>query len=117
MYETGRLCVKTAGRDAGKYCVIIDAKDDHMVMIDGQTRRRTCNIKHLEPLDKVLKISKGASHSKVVSALKKENIKVVEKKTKQKPIKLKREKTEKKETKSNKQKRPEKKSTKKSKKK
>jgi large subunit ribosomal protein L14e len=58
MYQIGRLCVKLAGRDARKKCVIIDVLDNNFVMIDGQTRRKKCNIRHLEPLDKVLKIKK-----------------------------------------------------------
>jgi len=100
MYEIGRLCVKIAGRDANKKCVIIEVLDDVYVMIDGQTRRRKCNIIHLEPLDKVLKIKKGASHTEVKSVLKKEKILVVDTKPKpkkEKPIKGKA--TEKKETK------------------
>ncbi len=83
MYEIGRLCVKIAGRDARKKCIIVDILDNTFVMIDGQTRRKKCNIKHLEPLDKVLKIKKGASHSEIVDALKKENIEVTETKPKQ----------------------------------
>ena len=91
MYQVGRLCVKLAGRDARKKCVVIEVIDDNFVMIDGQTRRKKCNIRHLEPLDKVLKVKKAASHKEVVDALKKEKIKVVDPKTKktiQKPIKL-----------------------------
>ena len=84
MYQIGRLCVKIAGRDARKKCVIVDVLDKFYVMIDGQTRRRKCNISHLEPLDKVLKISKGASHDAVVDALKDEGIEVQEKKIKEK---------------------------------
>ena len=47
--EIGRICVKTAGRDASKKCVIIDLLDDKYVLIDGETRRRKCNIIHIEP--------------------------------------------------------------------
>jgi len=43
----GRICVKTAGRDAGLKCVIVDVLDDKFVLIDGETRRRKCNILHL----------------------------------------------------------------------
>jgi len=60
MFEIGRLCIKIAGRDSNKKCVIIDVVDDKTVLIDGETRRRKCNIKHLEPLDQVLKVSKNA---------------------------------------------------------
>ena len=68
--EIGRLCVKIAGRDAGKKCVIIDILDDHYVMIDGETRRRRCNILHLEPLSQSLKVEKDATHGDVARALK-----------------------------------------------
>ena len=84
MFEIGRLCVKLAGRDAGRKCIIIEIIDSQFVMIDGQTRRRKCNIRHLEPLPKVLKAKKGASHEEVVELLKKEGFEVVETKPKEK---------------------------------
>jgi large subunit ribosomal protein L14e len=71
MFTIGRVCVKTAGRDAGKKCVIVDIIDKNIVMIDGQTRRRKCSITHLEPLAMVLEIKKGADNKEVVAALKK----------------------------------------------
>lgn len=69
MIEIGRLVVKTAGRDAGLKCVIVDILNDRFVLIDGQTRRRKCNIMHLEPLNQVVDIKKGASHENVSKAL------------------------------------------------
>lgn len=74
MFEIGRMCIKIAGRDAGKKCIIIDVIDSNTVMIDGETRRRECNPKHLELLNKVIKIKKNASHQEVADALKKEGI-------------------------------------------
>ncbi|RLG55185.1 MAG: 50S ribosomal protein L14e, partial [Candidatus Hydrothermarchaeota archaeon] len=48
--EIGRVCVKTAGREAGKRCVIVDIIDKNFVLVDGpEVQRRRCNIKHLEP--------------------------------------------------------------------
>jgi len=82
--EPGRLCLKIAGRDAGKYCVIVDNVDASFVMIDGNVKRKKCNIKHLEPLDKVLKIKKGASTATVHEAMKKEKIKLITTKPKAK---------------------------------
>ncbi|OIO62208.1 hypothetical protein AUJ83_03285 [Candidatus Woesearchaeota archaeon CG1_02_33_12] len=76
MFEIGRLCLKIAGRDAGLKCIVVNTVDNNYVLIDGQTRRRKCNVKHLEPLDKVLKIKKGISHEDVVKELKKESIEV-----------------------------------------
>jgi len=68
--EIGRVVVKTAGRDAGKKAVIVDTLDKNHVLIDGATRRRKCNIAHLEPLEKVIKIEKNASHEDVTKAFK-----------------------------------------------
>ena len=60
MIEKGRLCVKTAGRDAGLKCVIVEIIDNSYVIIDGETRRKKCNIAHLELLDSVLPIKDGS---------------------------------------------------------
>ncbi|MBU0461448.1 MAG: 50S ribosomal protein L14e [Nanoarchaeota archaeon] len=80
MMEVGRLCVKIAGRDAGKKCVVVDVTDDKFVMIDGSTRRRKCNIAHLEPLKETIDIKKGASHAEVAKAFSKLGIEVWESK-------------------------------------
>jgi large subunit ribosomal protein L14e len=84
MFEIGRVCVKIAGRDAGLKCVVVDVLDNNFVLIDGQTRRRKCNMVHLEPLPQKLSIVKGASHEHVVAALKDAGVEVVERKTKAK---------------------------------
>ncbi|MBD3354640.1 50S ribosomal protein L14e [Candidatus Woesearchaeota archaeon] len=76
MLKVGRLCVKIAGRDAGKKCVVVDIIDDNAVLIDGETRRRNCSIKHLEPLKETVKIKKKASHEDIAKALKKLDIEV-----------------------------------------
>ena len=70
MIEIGRLCVKIAGRDAGKKCVIIDILDDKYVLIDGETRRRKCNVLHIEPLSQKIEIKNNAPHDEVAKALK-----------------------------------------------
>ncbi len=74
MIDVGRVCLKIAGRDAGKYGVIVKKIDSNFVMIDGQTRRKKCNIKHLEPLDQKVKITQDAPHASIVSELKKIDI-------------------------------------------
>jgi large subunit ribosomal protein L14e len=88
--EIGRLCIKLAGRDAGKECLIIDIVDNNFVLVDGNTRRKKCNANHLEILPQKADIKKGASHEEVIEALKKLGVKV-EKKA---PPKPKKEKTE-----------------------
>jgi len=86
MIETGRLCVKIAGRDSGKKCVLVEVLDKTFVMIDGETRRRKCNVLHLEPLEEKIDIKKKASHADVKAAFKKIGLEARETKPKAKKI-------------------------------
>ncbi|MGM5481827.1 MAG: hypothetical protein ACQESF_00045 [Nanobdellota archaeon] len=96
MFTTGRICVKTAGRDAGKYCVIVKQTENNKVLIDGQTRRREVNTSHLEPTQKKAKIAEDADQNEIVDVLKKEGIIVKEKgkakSAEKKPVKEKKQK-------------------------
>ena len=72
--EIGRICVKVAGREAGKKCVIVDIIDENFVLITGPkkltgVKRRRANIKHIEPLDKTIDIPRGASDEEVLKAI------------------------------------------------
>ncbi|MEM0004498.1 MAG: 50S ribosomal protein L14e [Desulfurococcaceae archaeon] len=72
--EVGRICVKIAGREAGRKCVIVDLIDENFVLVTGPkqisgVKRRKVNIKHVEPTDKLIKISRGASDEEVLRAL------------------------------------------------
>lgn len=72
--EIGRICVKVAGREAGKKCVIVDIIDENFVLVTGPktlsgVKRRRVNIKHVEPTDKAVKIPKGASDEEVLKAI------------------------------------------------
>ncbi|RAP03006.1 50S ribosomal protein L14e [Methanosphaera stadtmanae] len=56
--EKGRVCVKIAGRETGKKCVIVDVIDENFVEIVGnEVKNKRCNIKHLEPVDKTVGVS------------------------------------------------------------
>jgi len=100
MIEIGRVCMKIAGRDAGKLGVIVEIIDDVFVVLDGEVRRRKVNIKHLEPINKKVEINEKSSHSDVLNALglKEEKKKTKERKTEKGPrpkkVKKKREKPE-----------------------
>jgi len=83
MLSVGRVCVKIAGRDAGKKCVIVEVIDNNYVLVDGMTRRRKCNKIHLEPLNQKLDIKVNASHEDVAKAFK--NIDLEVKTSKPKP--------------------------------
>ena len=72
VYDIGRVCVKTMGREAGKYCVIVDVIDKNFLLIDGLTmRRRRTNYKHIEPTQDMIELKKGADHAAVEDAIKK----------------------------------------------
>jgi len=77
--EIGRVCMKVAGREAGKYCVVIKKVNDAFVEVTGPkiltgVKRRRANIEHLEPLEYILQISDGAADEDVVSALESQNL-------------------------------------------
>ncbi|MFH1771043.1 MAG: 50S ribosomal protein L14e [archaeon] len=95
MYEVGRVCVKIAGRDAGLKCIVVEVLENNLVLIDGQTRRRNCNIKHLEPLSEVIKVKKGISHAEVIKEFKKLKIETKETKPKKATVRLKKQKKKK----------------------
>jgi len=72
VYDIGRVLIKTLGREAGKYCVVVDIIDKNYILVDGLTiRRRRVNYKHIEPTTDMIEIKKGASHENVETAIKK----------------------------------------------
>ncbi len=75
MIEVGRVCVKIAGREANRACVVVDIIDENFVLVTGPkavtgVKRRRCNIKHLEPTKYKIDIKRGASDKEVFEALK-----------------------------------------------
>ncbi len=76
MIEVGRVCMKIAGRDAGKLCVVVNKKDANFVKIKGFTRERVVNIKHLEPLPFTIDVEKEDINKKLEEIAKKLKIKI-----------------------------------------
>ena len=77
--EVGRVCMKIAGREAGKYCVVIKklkdekTKSDTFVMVTGPrfltgVKRRRANINHLEPTPYTLEIKEDSTDEEVLKA-------------------------------------------------
>ncbi len=83
LFEVGRLCLKIAGRDAGRKCVIVEIVDDNYALVDGNVRRKKVNIKHLEPLTESVELGVKASHKEVKAAFDKLGLTIWEKKAKQ----------------------------------
>lgn len=71
--EIGRVCLKIAGRESGKYAVVLKKMKDNFVLITGpkiltRVKRRRCNVDHLEPTPYLLKIKEEASDAEVIKA-------------------------------------------------
>ena len=72
--EVGRICMKTAGRENGKKCVIVDVMDKSFVIITGPkaitgVKRKRTNMSHIMPLQDKVDLKKGASDEEVISTL------------------------------------------------
>lgn len=72
VYEIGRICVKTRGREANYRCVVLNVIDKNNVLVEGlKVKRRACNIKHLAPTKDKLDISKEESSDKLKKTIEK----------------------------------------------
>jgi len=72
--EVGRICVKQAGRENGKKCVVIDVMDKSFVLVTGPkkitgVKRRRVNINHVMPLEDRIEVKRGASDDEVAQVL------------------------------------------------
>ena len=72
--EVGRICIKQAGRETGKKCVIIDVTDKSFVLVTGPkkvtgVKRRRVNINHVTPLQDKIDITRGASDDEVIKMI------------------------------------------------
>ena len=72
--EVGRICVKQAGRENGKKCVVIDVMDKSFVLVTGPKKitgikRRRVNINHVKPLQDKIEVKRGASDDEVTQVL------------------------------------------------
>lgn len=72
--EVGRICVKLAGREAGKKCVVVDVIDKNFVLVTGpkqvnSVRRRRVNVSHIEPTERKIDLKRGENDEEIVKAL------------------------------------------------
>ncbi len=72
--EVGRVCVKVAGRESGRKCVIVDVMDKSFVVVTGPrkvtgVKRRRVNINHVAPTEDTLEIKRGASDEEVTQII------------------------------------------------
>lgn len=74
--EVGRVCVKIAGRESGKYCVVVKKEGNSFVLVTGPKmltgiKRRKANIAHLEPTKYIIPIPENASDELVLDGFEK----------------------------------------------
>ena len=74
LIEKGRVCLKIAGREAGKYCIVLEQPHEGFVTVAGpkavtHVKRRKCSIFHIEPTEHVLDAG-GATDTELESAWK-----------------------------------------------
>jgi large subunit ribosomal protein L14e len=72
--EVGRVCVKVAGRESGRKCVIVDVMDKSFVLVTGPkkvtgVKRRRVNINHVAPTEETIQIKRGASDEEVTQMI------------------------------------------------
>jgi len=72
--EVGRICLKTAGREKGKKCVIVDVMDKSFAIVTGPkkvtgVKRKRVNLNHITILQDKLEIKRGASDEEVTQSL------------------------------------------------
>lgn len=77
--EIGRICIKIAGRTAGRKCVVVDLIDKNFVLATGPKeltgiKRKRVNIDHIEPTPHKVEIKAGASDEEVIKALTEANL-------------------------------------------
>jgi large subunit ribosomal protein L14e len=80
--EIGQVCVKTVGKEKGKYCVVVKKVDKNFVIVSGPkaltgVKRRRANVIHLQPLQYKLEIKEDANDEELLEAWK--NSSLVEK--------------------------------------
>jgi len=77
--EIGQVCVKTVGKERGRYCVVVKKIDENFVVVSGPkaltgVKRRKANVIHLQPLQYKLEIKEDASDNDLLEAWKKSGL-------------------------------------------
>ena len=69
--EKGSVCVKIAGRKAGETVVVLELdKEKNFATVAGENvKKKRCNLRHLLPLGKVVKVGKTVSQKEIAKAL------------------------------------------------
>jgi len=68
--EVGSICIKTAGREAGQKAVVLEEAKGGIVVIEGPyIKKRKCNIAHLFPTGKTIKVTKSMTKKELLERI------------------------------------------------
>jgi len=75
MIAVGSVCIKTKGREKGKYAVVVKKIDKNFVLVTGPkkltgVKRRKANVFHLKETGYTLQIKENATDEEVLNAWK-----------------------------------------------
>src|SRR3972149_1206956 len=78
-FEIGRVCMKIAGRESGKYCVVLKKEGKAFVFVNGPkiltgVKRRKSNKEHLEPTQYIIEVPENASDELVLDGFQKSGL-------------------------------------------
>lgn len=79
LLDAGRICMKIAGREAGRYCVVLKNVNKSFVLVTGPkiltgVKRRNANVSHLEATPYKIEVTENSSDEDIVSAMQKANL-------------------------------------------
>ena len=70
IFTIGRVCYKSNGRDAGTRVVLVENAKDGFVMVEGLRKKRKCNVQHLIPTKKMVKLPSSYTKKEIMALLK-----------------------------------------------
>ncbi len=70
VFDVGRVCIKTKGRNAGRKCVVISVEKGFAIIEGDFMKKKRCNVMHLFPTSHKISVSKSSSHEDIVKHLK-----------------------------------------------
>lgn len=74
--ESGRVCMKSVGRESGSYCVVLKNVDKSFALVTGPkiltgVKKRNANVMHLQPTEFKISVNEDSTDEQIVEEMKK----------------------------------------------
>ena len=74
--ESGRVCMKSVGRESGNYCVVLKSVDKSFALVTGPkiltgVKKRNANVMHLQPTEFKISVTESSTDEQIVEEMKK----------------------------------------------